>query len=426
VADKIDPDTSWKTAFGRGLLILAHFYARDARSRLRTMGQRSPTFMSLLNRSANKYRFQKPDWTRSHDIAELGVIQNFPKLDVDKNGEVLSSTGAPTGVRAILFYEATNQGRFHPHPDLHAPAPGDGDTIRLDADLLFPGTEEQDETLSEQRRKTLADERLKKFISDAAHEMQHALNFFATWKSNKPAAPDFSVRVANFFKDEGAARNTDKLVLRDLGDPRGFRTLSNAHTVAEQIEAISEDPAPENIARSMPSGKYKKTYAELLVWSHTRNTLLENRKSDVRRLSYDDWREVWAEVDQLLDRPDGGVPPGNGTGPAAAMGTPVIERISDPLLPMKDYAEALALSPLRGPSRANSVYPDLMLFYLVERLIDHRWKKFLERYEGKPEYFIELERIAQENAAFLLESVEGLTFDVLYGKPGHAIKLEPK
>jgi hypothetical protein len=389
VADKIDKETAWKTPFGKGVLSLGIGMDDDARKRLRTAARRSPTFLSLLNQSANKYEYQQHAVLRTNEIIREGEIpKKTAPLIIDDGGWLRSSDGKSTSKRIIVFYPGfSDAGHFSPHPDPNARS--DGDTIALDQDKLF-----------------MRDEELRKFIGVAAHEMQHALNHYKKATATKPQKRNFLEAAKDFLDNEADSRITEKIVLRELKDPRGFKTLRDAPSVADQIKFVNEGVEPRDIARSMVSGRYTTTYAEAFTLDYRKSAQMTPRRPDP-----DQVRDIWTDVDKLLDRPDNPDTPGD---PGFTL---AIERISDPLRPVQDYAEALAVYVTFGAAIGRNRHMEFALLHLIERIISHRWKKFLEVYEGHPEYFLELEKRAKEHAALLLGPIEGATFEGLYGEP---------
>jgi hypothetical protein len=340
----------------------------------------------LLLKSYGKFVFSSGMPER--DTSLLG--RSAPPIPtINDNGYVLFQ-GRATNLRLISFHNTYGEWKYTQHPD---PELRHGDTIRVDT--KYAGGDDED---------------LELFLAKTAHEMQHAINAVS---SSAPGAKTatFADRAANYFRDESSARGAEKVVLTELRDKRGSRTVRDAKNILELIDIINNDSDARNIVRSYPSGPHTKTYAERFTLDFLRKE--ELREKRLRQPNTPEWQAIWRDIDAVLDHVEPRDPL-SGAGDAA----PAIEQISEPLRSARDYGEALAMTGAFADSAiARSPYVGLALLYFFDRILDYRWRKFNERFGKAPEYFIELEKVAKEHAALLLGSIEGATFESLYGEP---------
>jgi hypothetical protein len=387
VADK--PVDAWNTPFGQGVLRIAALFD-DRRNVVRQAAGQSARFLSLLLASGNKFIFNKPPgggwyWVNPKDFRDK-------KDAIDEDGWILTPSGQRTGRRLINFYASPVEKLFEPHPSTSTVLDA-GDAITLNAWEL-----------------AAEPPRVKEYVAIAAHEMQHALNYFASASAHKDSKPDFATRIQAFLKDEAGARVTEKIVRKEIGDPSATRTLADARTITEQIELIQAGVELADIARSFPSGLYLKTYAETFVIRQLQKQLVKMRPQTVS------WHYIWKDVDALLDRPLGAKSPISNPDETPPSGSPAIEKLAEPLRSLDGYADLLALFAVFGGAIADNEYLDLALIYMIERILDHRWRALDRVHRNDPKYFELLEEMTIAHAALLLEPIKGATHEMMYGK----------
>lgn len=391
MADEIALKTLWeKTPFGMALLDLAMttFQEDEAQGirRMRETANRSPTFLKLLEKSTARFVFSMPPESRSN--AEGNKQPVAAPVVVDSNGMVLNARGQPTGRRAIGMYATFDTLRYTPFPDPDFPH-FSGDTIQLMRAYLFGD-----------------DEHLNFFIAKAAHEMQHALStIHPTTGTDGTSTPGDSATAD--FNGEAEARKTEMAVFRELGDPRGSRTFADAKAIAEQIDILSNSERVPDLTRSFPSGDLLRTYAEKSLIMVVLKKIRSRKGFNATELF-----RMRRRIDTTLEQ--------SATKPA-----PPLQGLAYPLTDRDGHAEAIdALGVFAKDASAEAIYLDAAVLHLIERVLDYRWQAFQKAFGQSPDYFIELEKVAKENAALLLPLAGGgLTFDELYGPPSQTAPL---